>query len=125
VSARVIVVHDEPGFIKEVVPLIVRGGYQVAAFTGSIDAWDALRGSQPLDLLITQICFAPGKPHGISLAQWARAEHLGAKILFIGPPELSEHVADLGMLIPPTLGALSVVDVMEWVLNADEESPPH
>lgn len=116
-SARIVMIHGDPEVINQVVPVITRAGYDVAAFTNSTEAWDVLKSSQPLDLVITQVSFPPGMPHGISLARRARAEHPDSSVLFIGPKEMSEHISGLGTLIPPTLEAAFIAQTVEQLLN--------
>jgi DNA-binding NtrC family response regulator len=91
VPARLVVVHDDPGFSQQAVDALRLAGYEVAAFTDPMAALDALKNALRVEVLITCVQFPPGKPNGVALALMARHKRPGIKVLFTARPEFAEH----------------------------------
>jgi CheY-like chemotaxis protein len=66
-SARIVVVHDDPEFIKRTVTALLAVGHDVTMFSDSMSATEALRTAQRIEILITRIVFGIGQPHGVAL----------------------------------------------------------
>jgi hypothetical protein len=62
-------------------------------------ALDALDAASTVDLLITRVKYAPGKPNGVALARITRAKRPNIRILFMAVPESVEHIAGWGEYI--------------------------
>ena len=62
--ARVVVVHDEPEFAGKVATALRCAGHDVAVFADPMVALDALDAAANIEVLVTRIKFAPGKPNG-------------------------------------------------------------
>ncbi|HME20527.1 MAG TPA: hypothetical protein VKI44_04060 [Acetobacteraceae bacterium] len=71
--ARVVVVHDDPEFVARTATGLRVAGYDVATFTDTLAATDALdKAERIVEVLITRVLFPKGQPHGVALALMAR-----------------------------------------------------
>jgi DNA-binding NtrC family response regulator len=55
--ARIVLVHDDPKFRECAVTALQDAGHEVRAFSGSMEAIDALDGAARIELLITRVTF--------------------------------------------------------------------
>ena len=115
--AKIVVVHDEPEFIDEVVTAISRAGWDAVGFSDSMAAVHALDGEHKIELLITRVQFGPGKPHGISLALMAKSKLPKIDVLFTGLPEYEEQARALGEFLPLPVATAQVLEVVERLLR--------
>jgi DNA-binding NtrC family response regulator len=120
--ARVVVVHDEPGFADQLAGALRLAGHDVAAFVDPMLALDALDAAQHIEILITRVEFPPGKPNGIALARMARAKRPGVRVVFIARPEFAAHAEGLGEFLSVPIDIADVVAVVGRLLNADDEA---
>ena len=81
-------------------------------------AVDALDKAQTVELLITRVQFATGKPNGIALARMARFRRRNIQILFTALPEFEQEVKGLGEFMPMPVAVPDVVDAAERLLNS-------
>jgi len=98
--SRIVVVHDDSLILKALTAALRGEGHDVSAFDDPILAWDVLRASWNVELLITRIQFAPSKPHGIALAHCARMASRDVKVLFVASPEFRSLTEGIGVLLP-------------------------
>jgi CheY-like chemotaxis protein len=70
--AHIVVVHNDPAFIERVVTALTIAGCDVAAFTNTMQAIEALEAAQHIEVLITRVLFPMGQPNGVALARMAR-----------------------------------------------------
>jgi DNA-binding response OmpR family regulator len=120
--ARVAIVHDDLVFLEPLTAALRDAGHDVAAFDDPMVAWDALSVSGRAELLITRIQFGPGKPHGIALAQWARSNRSGIKVLFTARPEFEPHAEGLGVFLPTPTETSVVVEIVTRILASDPQA---
>jgi len=73
-----------------------------------------------VQLLITRVEFAPGKPHGVALARMARLKLPGIKVLFTALPQYAEHAEGLGAFLPTPVDVADLVAVVERLLEASD-----
>jgi DNA-binding LytR/AlgR family response regulator len=77
-------------------------------------ALDILEGADPVDLLLADIKFPPGQPHGFALAKMARAQDPSLAVLYLtGYPELANRdpASEFGkVLIKPVALATLVLE---------------
>jgi DNA-binding NtrC family response regulator len=115
--ARVVIVLDDPASAEKAVAILKRDGIDAMALAGPMVALDALEGAHHVELLVTSLQFAPGKPHGLALARMARTKRPLLKVMFVGDPGLAQHTAGLGefMAWPVELTALvrSLIALLE------------
>ena len=114
--ARVVVVHDDPEFIKRTVTALLAAGHDVRAFSDTMSATEALRSSQRIEVLITRIVFGVGQPHGVALALKARSSRPGVKVLFVARPELLGHTEGIGEYLPMWTATADIVGAVEKML---------
>jgi DNA-binding NtrC family response regulator len=115
--ARVVVVHDDPEFIKRTVTALLVAGHEVAAFSDTMAATAALPTSQRMDILITRMRFPQGQPHGVSLARMTRMKHPGVKVLFVAWPEFTAHAEGVGEFLPIWAGTADIIAAVERLLS--------
>ena len=75
--ARIVVVHDDVEFLAAIEAALRAEGHDVAAFSNSLLAWDALAAGNRVEVLVTRIQFPAGQPHGVALSHQARMGHPG------------------------------------------------
>src|SRR4051812_3073198 len=79
--ATILVADDDPITCYAIQRILGECGHEVRALQSSIAAWDAAR--QHTDVLITNVSFSPGEPHGVALANHARASNSGLRVIFM------------------------------------------
>jgi DNA-binding NtrC family response regulator len=119
--ARVVVVHDEPGFVDELVTALTLAGHQVAAFTDPLAAWDALAAARLTEVLITCVQFPPGKSNGLALARMAHLKRRSIQVIFVARPELARECEDDGMFLPLPVPVSQIVKAVELLLQRNED----
>jgi DNA-binding NtrC family response regulator len=120
--ARVVVVHDEPGFVDELMAALKLAGHQVVAFTDPLAAWDALAAPRQTEVLITRARFPPGTPNGLALARWAHINCSRIQVIFIALPEFARECEDDGMFLPLPVPVPHVVKTVEILLQRNADS---
>ena len=100
--AQVVVVHQDASVAASLAKAIEANGRTVQAFSDPLLALTALERPGQVELLITCVAFAPGRPHGLSVALMARMKRHEIKLVFLTRPGEEEHVRELGecMLLP-------------------------
>jgi hypothetical protein len=94
-------------------------GHDVAAFADPVLAWDALKYPARIEILLTRVQFAPGKPHGVALARWARSNCPNVRILFVALPEFAADIEGLGVLLPRPVSVAQVAEAVGRMLSND------
>jgi DNA-binding NtrC family response regulator len=120
--ARIVIVHDEPIFVDPLTAAITSAGYDVAIFTDPNLGWSALDGAKRVELLITRVNFAPGKPNGVSLARMARYKQPGIRVMFVGLSEFAEHVNGLGEFVPMPANVQDMMPVVTRLLASGAQN---
>src|ERR1700761_4099317 len=98
--ARVVVVHDEPSFVDELMAALNLAGHRAVAFPDPLAAWDALEAARQTEILITRAQFPPGKSNGLALAHMARLKRPGIQVIFVAQPEFARECEDNGTFLP-------------------------
>ena len=123
--ARIVLVHDDHTFSEAVVEALQAADHDVAAFDDVLAAWEALREASTIEVLITRVQFGPGKPHGVSLAQFARTSCPRVRILFVARPEYAAHAEGNGVFLPMPVEPRTVVETVKRVLASYRELWEH
>jgi DNA-binding NtrC family response regulator len=79
--ANILVAEDDPATGYLLSRTLQHHGHDVSLFESSIEAWQAARTSY--DVLITDILFPQGQPHGVALSRHARSLNPGLFVVFI------------------------------------------
>ena len=95
-SARVVVVHDDPDFCISIAVALKAAGYEVAAYPDPLAVLDEVYSAQPIELILTRVRFPSGKGNGVTMALTARHRRPDIKILFVALPVYAEYVAGVG-----------------------------
>lgn len=94
--ARIVLVHDNLEFLAAVESKLRDANHDVAVFTDSIAAFDALSSPQRIEALVTKVVFGPNQPHGIALAHAGRARRPMLKVIFAAGREEAAHIESEG-----------------------------
>jgi DNA-binding NtrC family response regulator len=113
-----VIVHDDESFLLAATDALKEAGYEVAPFDDPMVALDVLAEARAVQLLVTRVEFAPGKPHGIALARMARFKLPGVKVLFTALPQYAEHAEGLGEFLPLPIDIAVFVRVAGRLLEA-------
>jgi DNA-binding response OmpR family regulator len=112
--ARVVVVLTEPALADEVAAALRAQGKDALALADPMTALEALEGAERIEVLVTCLDFAPGKPNGIALGRMARLKRPGIRILFVGPADLQDLAEGVGAFMPsPATGPQLVQGVLQ------------
>lgn len=115
--ARIVVVHDDPGFIENTAAALRAAGHDVAAYLNSLAALEALEAAQRVEVLITRVAFPEGQPNGVSLARMARVKKRGVKILFAADTRNRPYTEGIGEFLPAPANAAEIVLLVETMLT--------
>lgn len=114
--ARIVLVHDNPDFLARAEAAVRAAGYDVATYSSSLAALDALEAAQTVELLITRVIFPEGSPHGVLLARIAHRMMPNLKVLFVGQPEQRDHTDEIGEFMPAPVTVAELVDRLSEIL---------
>ena len=112
--ARIAIVLNEPEIAEEAASALRAQGQEALALVDPMTALEALEGAERIEVLVTCLDFAPGKPNGIALGRMARLKRPGIRVLFVGAADLKEHVEGVGSFMA---SAVTVPQVVEGVLQ--------
>ena len=114
--ARVVVVHDDPEFVARTATGLRVAGYDVATFTDTLAATDALdKAERIVEVLITRVLFPKGQPHGVALALMARMKRPGVKVLFVARPDTRGFTDGVGEFLPAPVATADIVAAVERI----------
>jgi hypothetical protein len=113
-------VLSEPGFADKAASELQAQGQDALPLADPMTALDPLERAERLEVLVTSLDFAPGKPNGIALGRMARLKRPGIRVLFVGPADLEKHTEGIGTLMP---SPVTVPQVVEGVLQTLDTAP--
>jgi DNA-binding NtrC family response regulator len=114
--AQIVLVHDVRKFANEAAMALRDAGYQVAVFNDPMQALDALDVAATVELLITRVNFAEGKPNGVSLALMARNQRPEVKVIFTARAEARPHTEGIGELVAAPIRIPELVAAVKRLL---------
>ncbi len=120
IPADIVVVHDDPVFLDHMVSALRRTGHDVAGFSQTPAALDALEAAQRVKILITCMVFPEGTPHGVALGRMARLKRPGIKVLFIARADLASHAEGVGEVLAMPVTADEVVAKVRTMLDGED-----
>ena len=86
----VLISDDDEIFVYALSKHLSAAGFDVTSCTDPFRALDALKQSR-FDVLVTDIRFAPGQPHGFALARMAQASQRDLAVIYVTAfPDLAE-----------------------------------
>jgi DNA-binding NtrC family response regulator len=118
--ARIVLVHDDLAVLEEIAAALRAAGHEVATFSGSMEALDALEDAETVQLLITRVGFPRGTPNGLALARMARFKRPAIKVLFAARPEMEEHTAGLGEFLAAPINIPQLVECATRLLEDEQ-----
>lgn len=112
----VVVAHDD----RQIRGALARGlhtaGYQVFSADCPADALDYIDAHPSVQVLVTRVNFAGGRPEGISLALTAQARRPGLLIVFAAMPQYAADVRGIGLMVSHPSTALKVVETVDLLV---------
>jgi DNA-binding NtrC family response regulator len=113
---HVVLAHDERAFLRACGFLLRRAGYIVEAFDNSMSALSRLEHPDHIEVLVTRTRFPLGQPNGVALANMARIQKPGIKIVITSVPELANYSEGLGVVLQPPVSPTDVVNAVRDAL---------
>jgi DNA-binding NtrC family response regulator len=92
--AHLVLVHNDREFVARATVAFQRAGFSVTALTSPIEAWDHLKTTEPVNILITRFQFGPGQLTGVALARLAHSRRPMVRSLFMDRPTPARHADD-------------------------------
>jgi CheY-like chemotaxis protein len=111
-AAQILLVHDAEVFRTSATQALEAEGYAVAFYPDALAAVDALSALNLVELLITRVSFQPGRSNGANLALMLKLQKPELRVIFIARPEMHEHVAELGVVIPAPVAIPDLVQAV-------------
>ena len=118
--ARIAIVLNEPEIAEEAASALRAQGQDTLALVDPMTALEALEGAERIEVLVTCLDFAPGKPNGIALGCMARSKRPGIRVLFVGPADLEKFAEGPGTFMA---APVTVTQVVEGVLQTLDTAP--
>jgi hypothetical protein len=118
--ARAVVVLNELEIAEKAASALRAQGQDALALVDPMTALERFEMPERLEVLITGVDFAPGKPNGIALGRMARLKRPGICVLFIGPADLEKHTEGVGTFLT---SPVTVPQVVEGVLQMLDTAP--
>ena len=112
--AQIVVVLDQPAPLEDMAIALRGAGHVVMAFADPLAAMPALASAR---VLVTRVNFAPGKPHGIALAQMAKVKNPGIKVLFTASSKYEAEAQELGEFLPLPVSMSDLVSTVGRLLG--------
>ncbi|MBV9829118.1 MAG: hypothetical protein JO001_26145 [Alphaproteobacteria bacterium] len=109
---NVVLVHDEPDFLSAAAEALREAGHDVSVFRDPLTALDKLEVHRT-EVLVSCLKYAPGLPHGISLARMVRYRHPKTKVIFTAELKDAPYTEGIGEFLP------SPVDIARLVATVD------
>jgi DNA-binding NtrC family response regulator len=122
-SANFIVVHDRPGFAREIVTALSAREYKAVAFVDPSTALATIEAADQIEVLVARIAFEPGKLNGVTLARMALKKHPRLHVLLTGPAKFEEHAEGVGEFVSDDRAA-DILARIERLLRSPTAIPP-
>jgi DNA-binding NtrC family response regulator len=119
VPARIVLVHDDEEFAIAATIALRNAGYDVATFTDSALALDALLSAKSVELLVTRMQFGPRKPAGGALARMTMMKRSELKVVFTALPQYAQYVEGLGPFLPMPVDLGELVGIVRRLLASE------
>jgi DNA-binding NtrC family response regulator len=114
--ARIVVVQDDVAFLAAIEAALRAEGHDVAGFSSSLLAWDAVGAGNRVEVVVTRIRFPPRQPHGVALSRQARSHCPAVRALFVALPELRIHAEGLGTFLALPASPADIVAAVSRLL---------
>jgi DNA-binding NtrC family response regulator len=82
-TRHVVVVDDDPFFLRSVVQVLQRQELRVSAANSFSSAIEIIESGEPVDLLLTDVGLGRDSPHGVVLSNMARLRRHSLKIILM------------------------------------------
>jgi DNA-binding NtrC family response regulator len=121
----VLIVDDDIASCYAMTRALTGEGFQVLAYEDALTAWAAI--SDPTaryDLLLTDVKFPPGQPHGIALARHSRIVRPGAPVMFMTAyPDAQELAGEDGATFLKPVNLPALVEAIRGALPEARPQP--
>jgi DNA-binding NtrC family response regulator len=121
--APIVLVHDDRDFLGNAEAALRAAGIEVAAFSSSLAALEALEQASVAKVLVARDNFAArGDPNGISLVLVARRRRPTLKAVILCAPESARFGARVGSILEEPVTPAEIVGAVTSML-AEREGP--
>ena len=123
--APVVLVHDDRDFLASAGAALRAAAIEVAAFSSSLAALEALEQASIVKVLVARDNFAArGDPNGISLVLVARRRRPALKAVILCGPDAVQFGAPVGSILEEPAAPAEIVAVVTRLLAEDEGAAP-
>jgi hypothetical protein len=125
--ASVVVALNEPGLAARVVSDLIAADYPVLSVPDSLAAFQVLKATTRLRVLVTSIEHGAGKLTGLALACSAKVKRRQLDVVFVDAPQLAATVQGIGMFLSTPVDHTEIAVQVIRLLTADIRCPayPH
>ena len=118
--APVVLVHDDPMFLRTAETAFRNAGIEPATFNSSLVALEAVEQAKNVRVLVTRDNFnAPGDPNGASLVLVARRSVPDLKAVFVCSDGTEALAADYGASLNQSAAPAEIVKSVQELLASD------
>jgi len=111
-ASRILLVDDDEAFRYAAEKMLTDAGYEVTSAPDYRHALDAINGSEPLDLLLTDVVM-PNRVNGFALARMARMRRTNLPVLYMTAFDVPTQEAMGKVLRKPLASAHLLSEVKE------------
>lgn len=117
---HVVVVDDDPMFLRFVVRVLENQHFRVSAAEGFSSAIKIIESDEPVDLLLTDVGLGQGSPHGVVLTNMARLRRHRLKVILMSGSydvrQVAEYAGSATVLQKPFV-AQQLIDAVTAALE--------
>ncbi len=122
-SARIVLVHDDPDINIAATVALTVAGYDVASFSDPAMALNSLDAARTVEVLVTRMRFGPNKLNGFRLARAARRARPDIRVLFTAQAEFAPYADKLGDFVAAPITPTNVVEGVRHLLATEDFRP--
>lgn len=124
--APIVIVGQDAKFVAKLADELRDVGLDTSEFTNPMAFVDALVKSSSkaaVEVLVTEIQFGPGKPHGYSIANMLTHRRPAARVVFLGWPALELETTGSGEFVSLPTSTPRVLTAVLGLLNIRPSDP--
>jgi CheY-like chemotaxis protein len=114
--SHILLVDDDESFRYATEKLLKDAGFKVTSAPDYRRALDAINGSEPLDLLLTDVVM-PNRVNGFALARMAKMRRMSLSVLYMTAFDVPTHEA-LGKILRKPIGGEDLLSEVKQALAA-------
>jgi CheY-like chemotaxis protein len=114
------VIEDDPAYCRLVKRMLEAAGYSVATAPDYIEGLAIVEGTEPPDLLLTDVNLPTGTPHGISIGMMAMRKRRELKVVYMTgehDPKKLAHLTDTAPILRKPFTSGEMVEAIKKALG--------